>query len=268
MNSVSVVITNYNGEKYLNNSINSVLNQSFENLELIIVDDCSTDNSIEICKKFEKQDKRIKIIELKSNFGAPAKPRNIGVSSSKNKFVAFLDSDDIWNQEKLMHQLEVVKKTDSVFVSSNRFMFKESVNSYFVKYPKNDLSFSQDNIAEITYDNLIRKNWICTSSVMGARDLFLKYPFIEKLSYKAIEDYRCWLEIHRNIKKSVKLLYPYVGYRASETSISKSKFSMIQKNYMLYNDYFPKSVFVKCKVMWRVFVYIFLSLVSRSKSVF
>lgn len=268
MSSVSVVITNYNGEKYLNDSINSVLNQSFENFEVIIVDDNSTDNSMEICKHYEKQDKRIKIIALNSNFGAPAKPRNIGVYSSNNKFVAFLDSDDIWNCEKLNHQLEILKKSDSLFVSSNRFMFKGDENKYNVRYNKVDTCLCEKKIAEITYNKLIRKNWICTSSVLGSRELFLRYPFVEKISYKAIEDFRCWLEIHKEIKKSLKLLYPYVGYRASETSISKSKLSMVKKNYMLYNEYYPNKVFIKFKVFWRVLDYMFLSLISRSKKVF
>ena len=99
----SVVITNYNHEKYIGKCISSVLNQTFKNFELIIIENSSSDNSLQIIKSFK--DRRIKIFKIK-NGGIIAKSRNLGIKKSKSRWIAFLDSDDFWYKKKL----ETVKK--------------------------------------------------------------------------------------------------------------------------------------------------------------
>jgi len=79
--------------------------QSYKNIELIVVDDCSTDGSYELVEDFSKRDSRVKLIRMEQNFGGPAKPRNIGVENSKGDYIAFLDADDIWEEEKLEVQI-------------------------------------------------------------------------------------------------------------------------------------------------------------------
>ena len=98
----------YNSSRFIVRAILSVLNQTYKNLELIIVDDCSTDDTKKIIKKFLKQDKRIKFYSTKKNSKTVAKPRNLGVSKAVGEYVAFLDSDDYWYEGKLDYQMRYI----------------------------------------------------------------------------------------------------------------------------------------------------------------
>ncbi|WML36751.1 glycosyltransferase family 2 protein [Clostridium sp. OS1-26] len=101
---VSIIMPCYNSENYIEEAIKSVIGQTYENWELIIIDDCSNDNSISIVKKYCMQDKRILFYQNEKNIGT-AKTRNKGVEFAKGQYIAFLDSDDIWYKEKLNKQV-------------------------------------------------------------------------------------------------------------------------------------------------------------------
>jgi glycosyltransferase involved in cell wall biosynthesis len=116
---ISVIIANYNKEKFLDKSISSVLNQSYKNIELIIIDDCSTDSSWNIIKKFYKNDKRIKIFKTKKNSKSASIPRNLGISKAKGYYVAFLDSDDFWYLNKLDYQIDNIKDNELSYTAAN-----------------------------------------------------------------------------------------------------------------------------------------------------
>ena len=109
MPKVSIIIPTYNGEKFINKTIESVVGQTYKDWELIIVDDFSNDNTKEIIKEWEKEDKRIRSIFLDKNSGGPAHPKNIGIENSKGEYVAFLDHDDEWMPEKLEKQIDFLK---------------------------------------------------------------------------------------------------------------------------------------------------------------
>ena len=96
----------YNSSRFIVRAILSVLNQTYKNLELIIIDDCSTDETKKIIKKFLKQDKRIKFYSTKKNSQLAAAPRNLAISKASGKFIAFLDSDDYWQKDKLTYQIK------------------------------------------------------------------------------------------------------------------------------------------------------------------
>jgi teichuronic acid biosynthesis glycosyltransferase TuaG len=98
---ISVVIPVFNAQEYIENTVDSVINQEYKNWELIIIDDCSTDDSLSIVETKYKSNKKIEIIKLERNSGGPAKPRNIGIKNSNGDFIAFLDQDDIWDNDKL-----------------------------------------------------------------------------------------------------------------------------------------------------------------------
>ncbi|MCX7697939.1 MAG: glycosyltransferase family 2 protein [Candidatus Goldbacteria bacterium] len=108
---VSVILPVYNGEKFLDRCIKSVLNQSYNNLELIIVDDYSSDNSRDIILKHVSLDKRVKYIFLNKNSGSPALPHNVGFENSTGNFIAYIDQDDEWFEEKLFKQINFYLKT-------------------------------------------------------------------------------------------------------------------------------------------------------------
>ena len=111
---VSIVTPVYNGEKTIAYTIESVLNQTFDNFEMIIVDDKSNDNTISIIKKYQALDKRIKLFTLEKKSGA-ASARNRAIKEANGKYVAFLDCDDLWLKDKLEQQINFMKKNNIYF---------------------------------------------------------------------------------------------------------------------------------------------------------
>lgn len=108
-NLVSIITPMYNSEKYIGITIESALNQTYKDWEMIIVDDCSSDNSPKIVKEYAKNDERIKYIKTESNKGV-SNARNIALKMANGQFISFLDSDDIWNEDKLKKQVDFMKK--------------------------------------------------------------------------------------------------------------------------------------------------------------
>ena len=113
-NLVSIITPSYNSSKFIMDCVNSVISQKFQYWEMIIVDDCSNDNSREIISDLTAKDERIKSIFLEENVGA-AEARNIAIRQSKGKYIAFLDSDDIWNKNKLEKQITFMNDNDIAF---------------------------------------------------------------------------------------------------------------------------------------------------------
>ena len=108
-NLVSIIIPLYNSEKFIKDTINSVLFQTYTNWEVIIVDDCSTDNSVEIILKIIDNNSNIRLIKLENNVGS-AQSRNAALEVANGRFIAFLDSDDIWHPDKLEKQVVFMLK--------------------------------------------------------------------------------------------------------------------------------------------------------------
>ena len=121
---ISVVIPVYNAEEDISNAIDSIVNQTFcfENIELILVDDASTDGSKDIVKDYQKNHDNIKLVELKSNSGLPGKPRSLGIDYASADYVVFLDSDDTYEKEAFEILYDAIEKTDSDFVISSHYI--------------------------------------------------------------------------------------------------------------------------------------------------
>ena len=105
---ISIIIPIYNAELYLEETIDSVLNQTYQIFELLLINHNSTDNSSSIINNFVKKDKRVKAVHLDINMGGPAHPRNVGLDISQGEYVAFLDSDDVWLEKKLEKQFTML----------------------------------------------------------------------------------------------------------------------------------------------------------------
>lgn len=132
---VSIVMPSYNTAKYIEETLNSVLKQTYSNWELIIVDDCSSDNTDEIVAKFD--DKRIIYLKNDKNFGA-AMSRNRALKEANGKYIAFLDSDDLWMPDKLEKQIQYMKEHNYDFTYTNYEEIDENSKSLnkFVTGPK------------------------------------------------------------------------------------------------------------------------------------
>jgi teichuronic acid biosynthesis glycosyltransferase TuaG len=252
---VSVIIPNYNSQKYITETINSILLQSYENIEVIIVDDFSTDQSLDIIKEFQLKDARVRLFSLKKNSGRPAIPRNYGIEKSKGKFIAFMDSDDIWHRDKLSTQLEVMARfsVDFCCTSSINFVnYCEISKKLFVC--KNEVSFKK-----ITHDNLLFKNTIPNSSVIILRKKLADFRFNEDVRYKAVEDYHLWLRLLQHGLSAIKLDQNLLYYRISETSISQYKFQMLKKVFLLLGEYKVNGKYLGINRYMYVVSYVFFS---------
>ena len=129
---ISVIIPTYNSEKYIRKSVNSVLNQSYQNFELLIIDDCSNDSTYSIVKKITKNNKNVRCFKTKKNMGNPSNARNLGVKKSKGEYIAFLDSDDHWHSEMLNFQIKNIKNFEISFVASNYLYELSKKKSNFI----------------------------------------------------------------------------------------------------------------------------------------
>lgn len=227
---VSIVTPSYNAETLIERTIQSVLEQTYTDWEMIVVDDCSKDNTCQVVREYALKDPRIKLISLQKNNGAPAAPRNIGVNEAKGVWIAFLDADDIWHPQKLTKQIEALEQHSGRFICSQMRDFTDDTMLVFspVDSVKSEC---------VTFNGQRLKGRIPTSSVMVQKELMLRFPFNEDIRYRAVEDYHCWLRIHQFIGASLKLKYPFLSYRRIEGQISGSKKYMLQRMYMVHREY-------------------------------
>ena len=120
MPKVSVIIPAYNGEKFVGRAIKSVLNQTFDDFEIIVVDDCSKDKTREVVENFIKRNKKISLITLSGNSGGPAKPRNEGIKSAKGEYIFFLDEDDIYLPDNIKRKVDIFESGNDIDVLMSR----------------------------------------------------------------------------------------------------------------------------------------------------
>ncbi|QSP93524.1 glycosyltransferase [Marinobacter salinisoli] len=203
---VSVVMPVYNNERFISESILSALNQSHRNIEIIVVDDGSTDLS---AKKAEAFGEKVRVVTQKNSGAAAA--RNRGVLESQGEFVAFLDSDDIWEPEKLESQLKNMKDfrwsyTDAIFYGG---INDGLTDSHFTK--KYD---------GVILDKIITCNFIGTSSVLLTKELFLEAGGFDE-SLRSIQDWDFWCRVSA-ICAVKHISEPLVKYRVHSSSISRN----------------------------------------------
>ena len=208
---VTIIIPNYNKDEYLNDCIESVLNQLYKDWQLIVIDDASTDKSRSILSNF-KNISRLSIINLKKNKG-PAFCRNLGIRLSKTKYIAFLDSDDFWNKNKLKDQLEFMKKNNISMSFTDYFIFKDK--------DKNNIIRTTNLKKEFDYNSFIKNTSINTST------LILKNNIIGSTKFKnlrLLEDYIFKCELLKKGIVAHKLNKSYSAYRITSKARSSNKF--------------------------------------------
>lgn len=200
---VSVILPTYNSVRFLERSIKSVLDQTFKNLELIIVDDCSTDTSLKIIKNFSKKDKRIRYFVTKKNSGTVAVPRNFGILRARGKYIAFLDADDYWMLDKLRYQV--------LNIDNNKFSFTAANYQHEKSLKKSNFLI---NIFRIFLQKFFIKKIIKTgnywlfiynpfliSSALIKKEVFKNYRFSNNINIR--EDLSLWLNVFSKYNKSL-----------------------------------------------------------------
>lgn len=214
---VSVIIPTYNASQYVIETLNSVINQTHVNIEIIVIDDCSEDNTYDVVHDYLAT-YSVNYILKKSekNFGGPAGPRNIGVECSSGDYIAFLDADDIWHPQKLEIQLEYLKNTDAILVSSLKYDFLDGDNYHF------DNNLDNIETKSISYNNTLMKNTIYLSSVLIKKDKLI-YKFNEDNAFSGVEDYDLWLSLLKNGSQALLLKKSLIAYRILLSSLSRNK---------------------------------------------
>lgn len=227
---ITIVMPAYNAASYIAATVETVLQQTYTDYELLVIDDCSKDNTAEIVNSYAARDARIRLITLPVNKGAPAGPRNIGIQQARGKWIAFLDSDDIWHPAKLQRQMELLERTGARFCSTKMLDFVDIATLKLSDAGPDDYEW-------ITFTQQLIKLRTPTSSVVADRELMLNNLFNEDISFKAREDFDCWLHCHEEIGKSVKITAPMMGYRIIPGQISGKKWVMVKRHLHVLGQY-------------------------------
>ncbi len=213
---VSVIMPIYNSEKYLYETLESIYNQSYENIEIVLVDDCSTDKSAQMIKEAQKKHSSIVYFCQPENMGAGA-ARNKALELSKGRYVAFLDSDDIWMPDKIERQINHMKKNNTSFSYTAIEMIDG--NSKIIK--------SKRSIKECCdYKYLLHNTIIATSSVVIDRSIAGDFRMPLR---RGGQDYATWLMLLRSGTVACGINEALVKYRVSNGSLSSNKFKSIKQ---------------------------------------
>lgn len=224
---VSIVMPSYNTSSYIENSIKSVLSQTYNNWELLIVDDCSKDNTDEIVAQY-LVDGRIRFFKNETNVGA-ALSRNRAIKEAQGKYIAFLDSDDTWRPEKLEKQIQFMKDNNYAFTFTD---FTIRINDELLPYV-----YTGPNVVGII--KMTNYCYIFTSTVIYDRE---KVGLIQIEDLKKNNDYAMWLLIVKKFP-CYRLAKALACYNKHDNSISSgSKLKLIKHHYILFNKGMKKGI--------------------------
>lgn len=247
---VTIITPMYNSEKYIKNTIESVLRQTYQNWEWIIIDDASIDSSLKIVQNFVEKDNRIKIIKKDNNSGQ-ANSRNLGLKKSKGKLITFLDSDDIWDKHFLKKQVEFLKKNNAKIVCSNYKRMNEEMTECLAMETVKDM---------IKYKDLLKR---CYFSCLTTLFYKVENIFFDETMEK-LEDYLFWLEILKVYKIAFGNNEPLGYYRIHQNSISSNKIKNIKWLYIIYREKIKfgllKSIYLTCR-------FIFINILKNHKTI-
>lgn len=220
---VSVIIPAYNRERTIKAAVKSVLNQTFTNIEVIVVDDCSSDNTCSVLNDID--DDRLRVIRLEKNSGACA-ARNEGIKESKGVYIAFQDSDDVWHSDKLEKQIAALKyyNADICFCAFN----KKNINS------ENTSIYPVLNEGIISYSILASYSQASTQTIISKRNIFDQELFDPQLP--RLQDFD-WMIRSAKKKKVTFVAEPLVDVYVQNDSISTSNKKLIDAYRMIINKY-------------------------------
>ncbi|WP_413498579.1 glycosyltransferase family 2 protein [Buttiauxella gaviniae] len=222
---ISIITATYNSERFIKDTYDSILSQTYCNWEWIITDDCSTDNTYNILRQIESRDSRVKIERNIKNSGA-AVSRNNCFRRSNGMYFAFLDSDDIWIKEKLHQQLDFMMSgcdfsfTAYEIIDENRKKLNRIID--FKQHPP------------IKYKDLLKKN-----ATIGCSTVMLRRSACEGLQMPLLrtgQDYATWLLVLKNGVSAYHLPQVLTQYRIVKNSISRNKIKKAKRQWQIYRE--------------------------------
>lgn len=231
---VSIIMPAYNCADFLDITLDSVINQTYKNWEIIVVDDCSTDNTQDVIREYRNKDSRIKYHKLESNSGA-AVARNTAIKLATGKYLAFLDSDDVWFPDKLTKQID--------FMESNNYLF--SCTSYTkIDEKGNYLDRTIDVRKQSDYNDILKKNPGNSTVIYNTEKVGkVLIPNIRKRN-----DYVMWLSVVKKAEMLYGMEEALASHRVRNGSLSKKKVNLVRYHWKVYRDIeklsFLKSIYL------------------------
>lgn len=223
-NLCSVIIPMFNCAETISKAIQSAQNQTYSNLEILAIDDHSSDNTVEIVENLATQDNRIHIIQNKTNLGVSGS-RNVGFEHTEGGYIAFLDGDDIWEADKLKKQITLFQDTKCDFCYTSYSYINDS----------EDIIGSPRIVPETcTYFDLLKENFICCSSVLLRSELTRKHKMTKEFFH---EDFIYWLELLKSGCTAVGCGQVLVKYRVSQKGRSSDKKAAAKNRWQVYRKY-------------------------------
>lgn len=239
---ISVVIPAYNAEKYIEATIRSVLAQTYRNFEIIVIDDASTDKTVEIVRKMAENEPRIQLYPNETNLGV-ALSRNRGFSLAKGQWVALLDSDDVWRAEKLERQLALAKKSGADIIYCSYALVEEKsgerVKDYLLP-------------AETCYEDTLKVSIITCSTALISAEIAQNYRFTSEFYH---EDYVFWLELLKKGYRAVGCPEVLADYTLRADSRSFNKLKSARERWVVYRKSQKMSLFQTIKAFAAYAVY-------------
>lgn len=230
---VSIITANYNSEKYIEETIQSVLAQTYQNWEMLIVDDKSSDSSIQIIEKYAAQDKRIKLFFQEINSG-PTLARNVGIQNANGKFIAMLDSDDLWLSDKLEKQIVVFEKEKDAVIAFSFYEHIDENGKQLHKVIKAPLI--------VTYDMMLKSNYIGNCTAVYKKNL-AGNPTFANVGH---EDYAMWLSILKNGMKAYCIPEVLAKYRKHQNSVSSNKLKGAKWHWNIHKNIIKTPFLKRC----------------------
>lgn len=226
---VSIITPSYNCSQYIGECIESIQRQTYTNWELLITDDCSTDNSVDVIRHYSENDPRIKIFEQTENGGAGV-ARNNSIKEAKGRFIAFCDSDDMWMPEKLDKQIAFMKEIDCALSYTSIIECDEKGRVTGVEIAPSKHTFHQS----------WRDNKVGTSTAMYDTEKVGKM-FMPTLRKR--QDWGLFMSILRKCGIAYGMKEPFIYYRIGQESLSKNKKSLVKYNIAVYQTILGWSFF-------------------------
>ena len=221
---VSVIMPTYNSGPFLARSIDSILNQTYRHLELLIADDCSSDDTTkDILRSYASKDSRVKVVFLTENCG-PGAARNDAISRAQGQYIAFCDSDDRWAPDKLVTQLAAMRRGGYALCCSSYYICDDEDNVIGVNTVPRRISFGM-----MKRDNKVG----CLTAIYDVRALGRKYymPLIRKR-----QDWALFIDITRDCRVAYGIREPLAYYRRRTDSVSSNKMSLVRYNVAVYRQ--------------------------------
>lgn len=233
---VSIITPSYNSEKFIADTIRSVQNQTYSHWELLIVDDCSTDKTEGIVRFFKQDDTRVTFHKLERNSGAGV-ARNQAVEMAGGKYIAFLDSDDLWKPDKLEKQIAFMEANNLPFT----FSFYDCIDE-----EGNPLNKRVEAPKTLRYWQLFFCNFVGNLTGIYDREFFGKIPIS---GIRKRQDWMVWLTVLKKIRKAKPVPESLAYYRVRKGSISSSKIALLKHNYTVYRLHHGFGVFISLVCM-------------------